>query len=116
SMLEWLERAPNSLDDNQLTHAPLRFAVQLVIRGFDPLDGGGARGYGGRLSSGVLTAGQRIRVLPSGQEAIVHSVSTFDGPLAAAQPGQSIVVGLDREPDISRGDWLGAADPVVRPP
>jgi sulfate adenylyltransferase subunit 1 len=115
SLLDWLEQAPSALDDNQLAHAPLRFAIQLVIRGFDPLDGGGARGYGGRLSSGVLTAGQRVRILPSGQEAVVHSVSTFDGPLAAAQPGQSITVRLDRELDISRGDWLVEDDALAQP-
>jgi sulfate adenylyltransferase subunit 1 len=115
SLLEWLEQAPSALDDNQLAHAPLRLAIQLVMRGFDPQDGGGARGYGGRLSSGVLTAGQRVRILPSGQEAVVHSVSTFDGPLAAAQPGQSITVRLDRELDISRGDWLVEDDPLAQP-
>jgi len=115
SLLAWLEQAPSALDDTQLHRAPLRFAVQLVMRGYDPLDGGGARGYGGRLSSGVLTAGQRVRVLPSGLDAIVHSVSTFDGPLAAAQPGQSIVVRLHRELDISRGDWLVEDYPLVQP-
>jgi sulfate adenylyltransferase subunit 1 len=115
SLLDWLEQAPSALDDNQLAQAPLRFAVQLVMRGFDPLGGGGARGYGGRLSSGVLTAGQRVRILPSGQEAVVHSVSTFDGPLAAAQPGQSITVRLDRELDISRGDWLVEDDALTQP-
>jgi len=115
SLLEWLEQAPSALEDDKLVHAPMRFAVQLVLRGFDPLDGGGARGYGGRLSSGVLTAGQRVRILPSGMDAIVHSVSTFDGPLAAAQPGQSVTVRLDRELDISRGDWLVDDDALAQP-
>jgi len=115
SLLEWLEQVPSALDDNQLARAPLRFAIQLVMRGYDPLEGGGARGYGGRLSSGVLMPGQRVRVLPSEQVAVVHSVSTFDGPLEAAQPGQSIVVRLDRELDISRGDWLVEDDPLAQP-
>src|SRR5262249_54877033 len=37
SLLDWLEQVPSALDDTQLAHAPLRFAVQLVLRGFDPL-------------------------------------------------------------------------------
>ena len=87
SLLEWLEQAPSALDDNQLRRAPLRFAVQLVLRGFDPLDGGGARGYGGRVEQRRHRPGQRVRVLPSGMDGEVHSVSTFDGPLAGSAAG-----------------------------
>ena len=79
TLLEWLEQVPSALDDNQLAHASLRFAIQLVMRGFDPLDGGGARGYGGRLSSGVLTAGQRVRILPSGHEAVDCGAVAHEG-------------------------------------
>jgi sulfate adenylyltransferase subunit 1 len=113
-LLEWLEQVPSNLEDNQLGRAPLRFAVQLVLRGFEPNEGG-ARGYAGRISSGVITPGQRIRVLPSEQTATVLSVGTFDGPLQAAQPGQSVVVRLDRELDISRGDWLVEDDALAQP-
>ena len=42
-------------------------------------------------------------------------MGTFDGPLDEAQPGQSVVVRLDRELDISRGDWLVEDDPAVQP-
>jgi sulfate adenylyltransferase subunit 1 len=113
SLLEWLEQVPSALDDNQRAHAPLRFAVQLVLRGFD--DEGGARGYAGRIGSGVIVPGQRVRVLPSGLVATVQSVGTLDGPLEVAQPGQSVVVRLDRELDISRGDWLVEDEPDVQP-
>jgi sulfate adenylyltransferase subunit 1 len=54
-------------------------------------------------------------VLPSGAVAQVLSVSTFDGELAVAQPGQSVVVRLDRELDISRGDWLVDEDAATQP-
>jgi sulfate adenylyltransferase subunit 1 len=114
SLLEWLEQVPNSLDDNQLAQAPLRFAVQYVLRGFDASEGS-ARGYAGRIGSGVVTPGQRVRVLPSGAVAEVQAVSTFDGPLTVAQPGQSVVVRLDRELDISRGDWLVEDEVEMQP-
>jgi sulfate adenylyltransferase subunit 1 len=115
SLLEWLELVPSALDDNQLAQAPLRFAVQYVLRGYDANEGG-ARGYAGRIGSGVVVPGQRVRVLPSGAVARVLSVETYDGPLTVTRPGQSVAIRLDRELDISRGDWLvedgEAAQPV----
>ncbi len=121
SLLEWLEQVPSALDDSQRAQDPLRFAVQLVLRGFEGggSEGGGAdvgrssRGYAGRIGSGTLEAGQIVRVLPSGIEARVTAVGTYDGELERAQPGQSVVVRLDRELDISRGDWL--VDPTATP-
>ena len=105
---------PSALEDNQLSQAPLRFAVQYVLRGFDANEGG-ARGYAGRIGSGMIVPGQRVRVLPSGAVAQVLSVGTFDGALDEAQPGQSVVVRLDRELDISRGDWLVEDDAAAQP-
>ena len=105
ALLEWLEQVPSALDDNQRAQQPLRFAVQYVLRGFDANEGG-ARGYAGRIGSGSIVPGQNVRILPSGGVARVLSVGTYDGPLAVAQAGQSVVVRLDREIDISRGDWL----------
>jgi sulfate adenylyltransferase subunit 1 len=113
-LLEWLEQVPSALEDNQRANAPLRFAVQYVLRGFDAADGS-ARGYAGRIGSGVVVPGQQVRILPSGSAATVHSVSTYDGDLAVAQPGQSVVVRLDREVDVSRGDWLVDDDPDTQP-
>ena len=114
SLLDWLERIPSALEENQLGQAPLRFAIQYVLRGFDPNEGG-ARGYAGRIGSGTIVPGQPVQVLPSGATAQVLSVSTFDGPLLEAQPGQSVVVRLDRELDISRGDWLVPANTASQP-
>jgi sulfate adenylyltransferase subunit 1 len=105
ALLEWLEQVPSALDDNQRAHQPLRFAVQYVVRGFDANEGG-ARGYAGRIGSGTIVPGQQIRILPSGAVAKVLTVGTYDGTLAAAHAGESVVVRLDRELDISRGDWL----------
>ncbi|MGE3908875.1 MAG: sulfate adenylyltransferase subunit 1 [Chloroflexota bacterium] len=114
ALLDWLEQVPSALEENHLGQAPLRFAIQYVLRGFDPNEGG-ARGYAGRVGSGVIVPGQAVQVLPGGAQARVLSVSTFDGPLLEAQPGQSVVVRLDRELDISRGDWLVPADPTEQP-
>jgi sulfate adenylyltransferase subunit 1 len=114
SLLEWLEDTPSQLEENRLVLAPLRFAVQYVVRGFDATEGS-ARGYAGRIGSGTMRAGQQLRVLPGGSTGRVVSVGTFDGPLDEAQPGQSVVVRLDRELDISRGDWLVPDDDGAQP-
>jgi bifunctional enzyme CysN/CysC len=67
------------------------------------------RGFAGRISSGHIAAGDRIRTLPSGQEAKVARIVTFDGDLAEATAGQSVTLTLDREIDVSRGDLLTTA-------
>ena len=101
-LLEQLENVEISRDQN-LTD--LRFPVQYVNR--PNLD---FRGYAGTLQAGVLRPGQQVKVLPSGKVSTVERIVTFDGDLEAAWPGQAITVTLADEVDISRGDWLVAAD------
>ena len=57
-----------------------------------------------------MAVGDRVRLAPGGGDAQVVGIETFDGALAAAGPGRSVSLRLDRELDISRGDWLVAAD------
>jgi sulfate adenylyltransferase subunit 1 (EFTu-like GTPase family) len=48
--------------------------------------------------------------VPGHAVARVAAIETFDGALASAVAGQSVSLRLDREIDISRGDWLVAHD------
>ncbi|CPR17448.1 sulfate adenylyltransferase subunit CysN [Brenneria goodwinii] len=80
---------------------PMRFPVQYVNR--PNLD---FRGYAGTLASGVVSVGQRVKVLPSGVESTVSRIVTFDGDLQQAQAGEAITLVLADEIDISRGDLL----------
>jgi bifunctional enzyme CysN/CysC len=80
---------------------PLRMPVQWVNR--PDLD---FRGFSGRIVSGVVKQGDRIRALPSGRESTVTRIVTMDGDLPEAVAGQSITVTLADEIDISRGDVL----------
>ncbi|MFN8524561.1 MAG: GTP-binding protein [Chloroflexota bacterium] len=114
TLLDWLESVPSEIEDNQRAGKPMRFAVQLILRGFEA-DAAGARGYAGRIGSGTISRGQTITVLPTEQSAVVASVSTFDAQLDAAHAGESVVVRLDRELDISRGAWFVENDPDRRP-
>ena len=79
----------------------LRLPVQSVIRPDATF-----RGFAGRIASGTLAVGDDVLVLPSRQKTRVESIVTFDGLLDAATHGQSVVVKLADETDISRGDLL----------
>jgi sulfate adenylyltransferase subunit 1 len=96
------------------THdAPFRFPVQLVARhnGHEAKD---FRGYMGRIESGKVSVGDKLVVQPSGVEATVKEIQTFDGALQSAVAGQSITLLLNEYVDISRGDVLaGAAQPAT---
>lgn len=93
--------------------APFRFPVQLVARhnGHEAND---FRGYMGRVESGKVAVGDKLVVQPSGVEATVKEILTFDGPLQQAVAGQSITLLLGEYVDVSRGDVLaGAAQPAT---
>jgi sulfate adenylyltransferase subunit 1 len=92
------------------THdAPFRFPVQLVARhnGHEAND---FRGYMGRIESGKVSVGDKLVVQPSGVEATVKEIATFDGSLQSAVAGQSITLLLNEHVDISRGDVLAGSD------
>ena len=91
------------------TSGDLRFPVQLVAR---TRLGANAefRGYMGRIESGRLSVGDRIAVLPAGQQVTVLDIVTLDGSLASAQAPQSVTVLIDRQIDVSRGDMFVHAD------
>ena len=113
TLIEWLEDVPSSLGDSAATDAPFRLAVQVVLRSTADRHGG-ARRYAGRVAAGRVAVGDRVRIAPGGAEARVARIETFDGTLDSAGPGRSISVQLDRELDVSRGDWLVAASAPPR--
>ncbi|WP_110666276.1 sulfate adenylyltransferase subunit CysN [Salinicola halophilus] len=86
----------------------LRLPVQYVNR--PNLD---FRGYCGTLEAGILRPGQAVKALPSGKSSRIERIVTFDGDLEEAYPGQAITVTLADEIDVSRGDWLVAANAEV---
>ena len=98
TLLEHLESVP--LRQNHGTEA-LRFPVQSVIRPDRTF-----RGFAGRVASGVIRPGDAVLALPSGQETRVETIVSYDGDLDEAFPSQSVVLKLEREIDLSRGDML----------
>ncbi len=98
SMLEFLESVHISSDRN---FTDMRFPVQYVLR--PTLD---FRGFSARVASGVISKGDEVMVMPSGQTSKVTSIITYDDEPEKAFPPQSVTVTLEDEIDISRGDML----------
>jgi sulfate adenylyltransferase subunit 1 len=119
SLLQLLEGLPAGSQALQTDHA-LRLPVQYVARGLEaPQPGVGEqpRTFWGRVASGQLQPGDEVQVFPSGQSARVAALRDADGPSLQVGPGRSAGVVLDRQLDISRGDWLaspGTLQPVQR--
>lgn len=85
-----------------------RFPVQYVNR--PNLD---FRGFCGNVAAGVIHAGDKIKVLPSGKTSSVKAIVTYDGNLEEAFAGQAVTLTLNDEIDISRGDTIVLADEEV---
>ena len=87
---------------------PLRMPVQWVNR-----PNADFRGFAGTIASGTVKTSDRIKVLPSGQEATISRIVTQDGDLETAVDSQAVTLVLDREIDVSRGDVVCAAGSPV---
>jgi sulfate adenylyltransferase subunit 1 len=86
----------------------LRLPVQWVCR---PTDGS-ARGYAGRIEAGSLRVGEEVALWPSGQRSRVTHLAIGPRELQHAQAGQSVMVSLADERDVSRGDLIVAGGPA----
>ena len=113
SLLQLLERLPVTAYPENNAFA---FAVQWVEKSHDSADTSkGRRVYWGRVHEGVARVGDAIKLFPGGQPATIKQVLNSvrqDTDMAA---GHSAGLVLDREVDVSRGDWLMAADQPLTP-
>ena len=78
-----------------------RFPVQMALR-----PNADFRGFAGQVASGVIRPGEDVVILPSGRRSRVRSIVSFDGQLAEAAAGDSVLLTLEDEVDISRGDMI----------
>ena len=82
-----------------------RFPVEYVIRPQSE-EFHDYRGYAGRIASGTYQPGDRVAVLPSGFSSTIKSVDTMKESLDMAFAPQSVVITLEDDIDISRGDMI----------
>lgn len=68
------------------------------------------RGICGRVAQGQVCVGDSLRVLPSGVQARVKSLFAGFQEVEASQKGDAIMLTLESEVDVSRGDVLVAAE------
>jgi hypothetical protein len=72
------------------------------------------RGFAGQITAGAVHPGDEVVALPSGQRTRVKSITAWEGELARAHAPQSVVVSLEDEIDLSRGDMIAAVDASPR--
>jgi len=107
SLLQILELLPNTPADTGL---PLAFPVQWVEKFSSSSDTSqGRRVFWGRVAAGSVQPGTPVQIFPSGQRASVAQVLDHARRPVDVDAGQSAGIVLDREVDVSRGDWIVAA-------
>jgi sulfate adenylyltransferase subunit 1 len=108
NLLQILETLPSTPAESEIA---LSFPVQWVEKFHDSnVTSQGRRVFWGRVATGTLRVGQAVKVFPSGQTATVAQVLSATRQDKSNVSGQSAGLVLDREVDVSRGDWLVASD------
>ena len=109
SLLGILEHLPVTPPE---VHAPFAFPVQWVEKFSASSDTQkGRRVFWGRIATGRIQAGQSVRIFPSGQSATVAQVLNHVRLEGDVPTGHGAGIVLDREVDVSRGDWILASEP-----
>ena len=111
SLLQVLEKLPNTPADAAL---PLAFPVQWVEKFSASSDTRqGRRVFWGRVAAGGARVGDAVQVLPGGQQAVIAQVVNHARVPGGVDANLSAGITLDREVDVSRGDWIVAAPPAA---
>ena len=110
-LLEFLEEVELDNDNN---YTDARFQVQYVIRP-QTEELHDYRGYAGKVISGVYRRGDKVKVLPSGNETTIARLEIGGIEVEEAFAPQPLVIQLSDDIDISRGDTIVHAGnlPVV---
>lgn len=90
-----------------------RFPVQLVLRPQSE-EWHDYRGYAGRIESGIFRKGDEIQVLPSQISAKISTIELNNQEVTEAFAPQSVVIHLDKDIDISRGDMIAKMDTSLK--
>ncbi len=98
TLLHHLETVNVSADRN---FVDFRFPVQYVLRPHQDF-----RGFAGTLASGAVRPGEEIVALPSGKRSRIAEIHIAGDTLDEAEVGDAVVLTIEDELDISRGDML----------
>ena len=107
-LLQILEQLPATPADSA---QPFAFPVQWVEKFSSSSDTSkGRRIFWGRIASGMAQPGVEVTVMPSGKTATIAQVVSHSREPKTVAANHSAGIILDRELDVSRGDWLLASD------
>lgn len=98
TLLSYLENVEINSERNLID---FRFPVQYVMRPNQNF-----RGYAGKIESGTIRMGEDIIALPSSRKSRVKSILLGSRQIDEAFAPQSVLMELEDELDISRGDML----------
>ena len=107
SLLQLLQTLPAA---RERVEGPLLLPVQYVAReACGQPDGTGhqPRTLWGRIAHGRVQTGDEVQLHPGGERATVLALRRAGIAVARAEAGQSAGLILDRQLDVSRGDWIG---------
>ncbi len=107
-----LENLENTNFDE--TKKPARFPVQWVVRPKTE-EYHDYRGYAGKISSGSFAVGDEVKVLPTEQVTKIASIEKFGEKLSSAGARESVVITLERDVDVSRGNMLVKSKSELEP-
>jgi sulfate adenylyltransferase subunit 1 len=113
SLLQVLESLPTTQERSE---GDLLVPVQYVAREGEGT-GNQPRTLWGRIAHGQVKAGDTVQLFPSGEQGVVAEVRRAGEVVAKAEAGQSAGIVLDRQLDVSRGDWIasvGSLKPTQR--
>lgn len=107
TLLQFIEAV--DVDRNE-AHQDMRFPVQYVNR-----PDSNFRGYAGTITSGGLTVGDELVVMPSMQRTLVRRIFSPSGEVSVAKQGDAITMEIAHDLDVSRGDIFVRAgcEPVL---
>lgn len=98
TLLEHLETVDVAALDKDV---PFRMPVQWVCRPDHKF-----RGYAGSLAAGTVKVGDTVATMPSGRTSKIDRIVTYTGDREEAHAGDAVILTLQDEVDISRGDVL----------
>jgi bifunctional enzyme CysN/CysC len=105
TLLRWLETVPAEYRE---AAQPFALPVQWVNRPNHEF-----RGFSGRIATGSVKAGDRVRISPSGVSTRVKQIVVWKSAITEATAGQSVTLALEDEVDASRGDVIATASHPV---
>jgi sulfate adenylyltransferase subunit 1 len=105
TLLQVLEGLPVA---DEAHEGSLRLPVQYVARDDGQGTGFQHRVLWGRIAQGSVQPGDEVQIFPSGETARVAAVRRAGIEVDRCETGQSAGLVLDRQVDVSRGDWVFA--------